>query len=202
MENFQEQFDKAIKDYATTNQYGVSLIPSHLHNGMDTNRINQTDIIPIPGYTSFFTENVSETFLLQNVPNVTRLEFSGFAANNNIAPATKRAIVNGKVYFGKYYTYSGSGTIISVSATNNQAFQILNSGNSMYVDSTNLANNKVSATTGIFNPATGDNGFVTVVDETGSIVASMGVSSYAGNTITIVTHVATNWKIQGLLTLT
>ena len=44
MDNFQEQFNEAIKNYATTNQYNVSLIPLHVHNGMDTSKITVVDL--------------------------------------------------------------------------------------------------------------------------------------------------------------
>ncbi len=40
MENFQEQFNKAIQNYASQNQYGISLIPYHEHNGTDVTQIN------------------------------------------------------------------------------------------------------------------------------------------------------------------
>lgn len=36
MDNFQAQFDEAIQNYAIKNQYGVSLIPYHTHNGTDS----------------------------------------------------------------------------------------------------------------------------------------------------------------------
>lgn len=36
MDDFNEKFKKAIEDYATKNQYGVSKIPYHTHNGVDS----------------------------------------------------------------------------------------------------------------------------------------------------------------------
>lgn len=36
MENFQEQFNQAIDTYASANQFGVSKVPAHTHNGTDS----------------------------------------------------------------------------------------------------------------------------------------------------------------------
>ncbi len=42
MDDFQQKFDKAILDYASKNQYGVSRIPYHTHNGTDSPLVHPT----------------------------------------------------------------------------------------------------------------------------------------------------------------
>jgi len=48
MEDFKSQFDKAINDYATKNQYGVSKIPYHMHNGTDSPPIDYNTLVNKP----------------------------------------------------------------------------------------------------------------------------------------------------------
>ena len=200
--DLQNQIQQGIKDYMDSSQYGVTKIPSHLHNGVDTSRISQKDIISSDIHFAFYIEDVSEDFTINNVPKyITELNFSGFAANNKVGAATKRAIINGKVFFGKAYTYTGSGTAISMSSTPNVSYSFIQSGNSMYVDSTDLTKNRVGASQGLYDPVAHTGGFVTVTDDTGAVVASLGVKSFVGDTITLTSFLGTNWKIQGLLTI-
>lgn len=42
--DFQEQFNEAIDTYATRNQYGVSKVPAHTHNGTDSLRFNYNNL--------------------------------------------------------------------------------------------------------------------------------------------------------------
>lgn len=40
----QEQFNKYITEYASNNQYGVSMIPAHMHNGSDSLRVDFSNL--------------------------------------------------------------------------------------------------------------------------------------------------------------
>lgn len=44
MENFKEQFDKAIGEYATFNLTNPSKVPAHSHKGTDSLRVNYFDL--------------------------------------------------------------------------------------------------------------------------------------------------------------
>lgn len=193
MDDFQVKFDKAIKEYATKNQYGISLIPNHIHNGTDTNRINQKDIIANVGYGTFLVIDASETFVIKNIPNLRRLTFKGFAANNAIAAATKRVTSNGEANFGKFFSFAGTGSPIVVTIANVVPLPFIQHCCSMYVDSTDLTKNRVNAS--------GLN-FMNSLDDTGAVVCSLTLDSYINDTLTITSVVGANWKINGVLTLT
>lgn len=50
--DFQEQFEKAIASYATKNQYGVSKIPYHTHNGTDSPPVDYNTLVNKPSSTA------------------------------------------------------------------------------------------------------------------------------------------------------
>lgn len=50
--DFKSQFDKAINDYATKNQYGVSKIPFHVHNGTDAPLVDYNTLANKPSSTA------------------------------------------------------------------------------------------------------------------------------------------------------
>lgn len=52
MDDFQKQFDIAIVAYASRNQYGVSSIPAHTHNGTDSLRVDIANISRFPSNPS------------------------------------------------------------------------------------------------------------------------------------------------------
>lgn len=54
---FKPLFDKHINDYAQTNQYGVSMIPSHTHNGTDMSHVDPSNFVSLESDTT--TINVS-----------------------------------------------------------------------------------------------------------------------------------------------
>lgn len=42
--DFQSQFDNAINQYASKNQFGVSMIPAHTHSGSDSIQVDYMDL--------------------------------------------------------------------------------------------------------------------------------------------------------------
>lgn len=191
-QEIQNLIQDGIKDYMTKAQYSVTKIPSHVHNGTDSNRISQSDVVPGIKYNFGFTEDTSETITIKNIQNPTRISFFGFSANNaDASPATKRAILNGEVNFGKVHTFSVANTVLTPTA--NAPVPFGQSANGMYVDSTSLANNRVS---------TSRAHFAYVTDSSGTVVSSLSLDSYINNTLTITAVVDTNWKIQGILSIT
>lgn len=58
---FQEQFNQAIKDYSQSNQYGVTPIPAHTHNGADSLPIDFNSLINASSYVALKTVTLSPT---------------------------------------------------------------------------------------------------------------------------------------------
>ena len=61
----EEDVNNLIEKYMTNSQYGVTKIPSHLHNGVDTARINPQDLLGFP-CISKTTASVAPTDAPQN----------------------------------------------------------------------------------------------------------------------------------------
>lgn len=176
----------------TQSQYNINKIPTHTHNGLDSVRIKQIDMLQNVKYNAFFIENTVETFQFINIPSLSRIDFLGFAANNaDGSPATKRAVCNGLGNFGTCLRFSGSGSTISLQ-TSGPGTPFVQSANFMYTDSTDLTKARVGATNEFF---------VYVTDGT-TEVATIKILSYQNNSITMEVNLDTNWKIQGSLVLT
>lgn len=54
MENqeFKKFFNQHITDYAQQNQYGVSMVPFHIHNGVDSPQIDPAALLGFPTLTT------------------------------------------------------------------------------------------------------------------------------------------------------
>jgi hypothetical protein len=167
-------------------QYGVASVPDHGHDGIGSNQINQKDIIANVGYTALFTLNSTPplTTLIPAPPNMTRLEIQGFAANNAVVAATKRAIINGFAIFGRNYNLYGSSLNGSIVTANilGAGLPFIQSCNSMYVDSTSLTNNRVNADT---------LHVIYVKDDTGTVVTSLKVDYYNNGFVSLTQD---NWN--------
>lgn len=187
-------------------KYSVAQVPNHTHTGTDTNRINYKDIIQGTKYNTTLSTEVADipttTFVLGGVFNPTRISFQGFAANNaDGTPATKRALLNGEVNFGTCFNFGDATPPIVVNTSGpGQAF--MQSCNSMYVDSTTLANNRVTTTAGAGNGSTAF--FAYSLDNTGTVFASIKVTDYNNQLglLTIVFTLGTNVKVQGAFSVT
>lgn len=184
---------KGIDDYMNEKQYEVSKIPAHTHNGVDTVRIDAVNINQNVKYNTFIVSDTSETFVITNVfPNIGKVIFQGFAANNKSAPATKRAIVNGEAQFGNCFQFSGSGSNIALNGIT-IPIPIICSTNSFYVDTTDLTKTRVAA-------ANEGSLIAYIVDDSATEIVTLEVVSYANNAITFTTTLAVDWKLQGTLT--
>lgn len=79
MEEFQENFDKSIEEYARNNQYDVSMIPAHAHTGSDSLRV---DFSNVANRTRFVLYRVlspdSSTAVLSGIGGDFVIPFSGF----------------------------------------------------------------------------------------------------------------------------
>lgn len=84
-------------------KYNVAQVPTHSHNGVDSNPIPYKNIVQGNKYTTFLIEEVSETITIGGIANPTKIIFMGFAANNKITSAT----LNGTLPVGNF-TVSGA----------------------------------------------------------------------------------------------
>jgi hypothetical protein len=193
--NIDIKIQQGIENYMNSKQFSVSKIPNHVHNGTDTNQIQESSLIPAPTFSSFLIENVTETIILTNIPpTLTSVKFQGIAANNAAdlsLPGTKKAVCNGEAIFRNCFAFTGSGTSVSVGG--GQTLSLIQSATSMYIDEASLAN----ATVGV----SGLN-ILYVIDETQTEIASLAITSFDKGILTIDAVVASGWAIQGTLILT
>ncbi len=88
----QQMIDKSINDYASKAMFGVAKVPSHTHNGVDSSRINASDIIGLntsgglSTATGFLTKSAgggtgSESVICGFQP--TLIEFFAYPSGNN-----------------------------------------------------------------------------------------------------------------------
>lgn len=181
-------------------RYGVAKIPTHTHNGIDSNQIPAKNLVQGNKYISSISEDTTETVTIGGIFNPVKITFSGFAANNaDGTPATKRAILNGEIDFGNCLEFSDL-TPPYVVTTSGAGQPFLQYSNSMYVDSTSLANNRVSASFGA-----GANGnFIYSLDNASAVFASAQATAFNNQLglLTIDFVVGTNVRIQGGLVIT
>jgi hypothetical protein len=114
-------------------KYGVSQVPFHTHNGIDSTRIDEKNVLHnIRNYTRLMADE-STVFNIRSVSNVDKLTLKGFVANNaDGSPATKRAIINGEAYFGRCYNFTGVAPNISTSPV--QGIPFVQSSNALYTE--------------------------------------------------------------------
>lgn len=181
-------------------RFGVAKIPTHTHNGVDSNQIPAENLIQGNKYISSIAEDTTETVTIGGIFNPVKIIFSGFAANNaDGTPATKRAILNGEIDFGNCLEFSDL-TPPYVVTTSGTGKPFLQFSNSMYVDSTSLANNRVSSAFG----AGASGNFIYSLDSASAVFASAQATSFNNQLglLTIDFVVGTNVKIQGALVIT
>lgn len=185
-----------IVKYTYESQYNTSPVSAHTHNGTDSLRIYEKDIVKNSKYKLGFTSSDfltpgGETFTITSLPNISRMDFHGFAANNaDGTPATLRAVATGMAVFGTTYGNATTGIFTTIAPTSTSG-NFAQSGSSMFADSTTLANSRVGST---------NDYFVYVVNGAAAIVATARINSYTVGAIKIQTVLASNWEITGYVT--
>lgn len=187
------------KDLGT--RYNVASVPTHTHNGVDSNQIPYKNIVQGNKYTGVLTEDATETATLGGVFNPTRIDFNGFAANNaDGTPATKRALINGAIQFGTCFSFTDFTPPITVN-TSGSGQPFLQYCGSMYIDHTDLTKNKVFATTGAGTESTAF--FAYANDDTGATFVRAQVTSFDNQLglLKISFTMGTNVKLAGCFTI-
>lgn len=183
--------DEQILAYMSKKQFQTSKIPIHEHNGIDTVKIKERNIISNDKITTFLIVDTTETFSIVNLPNSKSIRFVGFAANNATDPATERCIINGGIELGPTYGFSGTGS--SIAYDNNIPVPFIQYSNAMFVDSTDVAKNRVAATNQYFAYA---------VDDGSNVLVSAELISATQTSMTMTITLAATWKLQGSLIIT
>ena len=195
MENLDQKIQQGIQTFMRNGQFNLTKIQQHEHNGTDTVKISQKNIINNNKVTIDFTATPPGGIgVIPNIPNLSRITFMGILANNaSGGTATKRFILNGVAEVGNCYYINGT---TEVSTGTN----IVAMFNDMYVDSTTLANNRVGAGNGL--DAQHTNYLVYAQDNTATVIGAMTVTYDEKNITLNVSTLATGWLLQGFLILT
>lgn len=161
-------------------QFTVSKVPNHTHNGIDSPRVNEKSLSNGIKYVEFETFTTSGFVTIKGISNFKELRFLGGAALV-ASPITKKAIINGFALFGTCYTATSSGAP--------QKSNVIQTSNSLYIDTSSLTNSIVNIDTEVF----------AYVNDSTNDVAIMSVTSWDHQSITFQVTLATGWEIVGTL---
>ncbi len=172
-----ETYDKRQSE----DQFRVSKIPFHTHNGTDSSQISERDLIL--NSTNFFgliltpdgTGGDLETFrvVIRNVPNISRMTLFAIAANNaGGGSASEKAMINGTAEFGRCFTFEGFGDSIELT-TNTNGIPFVQMSEYTYLDEGALSDVQVGV-----NPQ-----FLAFAATGGTTLASIEIISYTNSSI-------------------
>lgn len=185
---------KGIDDYMNQKQYNLSKIQNHEHNGIDSLRVNESNLINSNMYQLGIAMNANETFYIRGVSSFKSMTFYGIAANGGygVGPHTKKATITGEVQIGATYGMSINSTGTTFQPAG-YASNFSQSSTSIYVDTTDSSKMFVSASGAHFARV--------INDSTGTEVASAKIDSITNNIIAITSTVnlADGWYIQGYM---
>lgn len=111
-----KMMQEEIEKYMQRSQFKESKIPKHEHDGMDTQRIRENNLIPADNFVSHLVMGTdgSEVFTISKVPNFSLLTFYGVATNGAYDPTpayNEKASIVGEARVGNLYnidTISGT----------------------------------------------------------------------------------------------
>lgn len=188
--NEQKMKEIAEKVYAEKTlkaKYSVSQVPFHTHNGTDSTRINEKDMVHNVRNITQIVADSSETLILRNIPNISGISFTGFAANNaGGGSATKRLVITGNARFGRCYVLTGEGSSISVD-TNVQGTPLIQASNYMFSNVTGP----------VFTVGIGP--YLAYGTEAGAVKAVIDIESYNNGSIILSVTLDTGWRMEGNL---
>lgn len=179
-------FDKRLND----SEYGVKQPPYHVHNGTDAPLISEDNVrLTEKLITQLVALNpdgsaITETLTLNNVPNVSRISFHGFAANNAVSPATIRASISGEAIFGRCFQFSGVAPTVTVT-TEGPGIPFVQSCNSILIDQASINNTRV-----LTSPQ--------LSSVTGSL-AELTLTNYTNNSLVFEYTLGAEWQLNGIL---
>jgi hypothetical protein len=106
-QKMKEIAEQVYAEKGVKSKYTVTQVPFHTHNGTDSARINQKDIIKnITNFGNFVATEGTSIVQINNVPNSSRITLSAIAF-----ATSKQAVVNGYAAFGRCYDFNFGTTI-------------------------------------------------------------------------------------------
>jgi len=169
-----------IEKYMNESQYGVTKIPSHLHNGMDTPKITVVDL-PV------------ETPVRLGLGAIISFDANKNVAPGNVAEETITAIVSGRDLGGtigitsenlqvqlehypsdtNHFSFFDAFRNPVLTTPQNTTISVSAGGNTMTVSGYGMPTNKFA------------NALIDIFDSTGALIETQVVASNTGSTITI-----------------
>lgn len=186
----EKQIRKIVQDEMKKRTSGVPYIDRHIHDGNDSPKINQKDVIPLITGNGTITMSQSTTYLLKlgNVGITPRsISFIGGALNTTASPALHAMIV-GSASLGvnqQFQPESSTSVILGPVVTS-----IIQGSAAIIVS---------NAGTSIIKNSQGH--IVFAADASNNNYATASIISYTKSTITVQVTLAANWSISGLWTV-
>lgn len=176
-------------------------VPFHVHNGSDSPRISQDNVVPGTYATAGITSSTSEIFTIETFPSTDTITLHGIAYDSSASPSTKKAHLNGSASIGNVFAYGNSnGASVSLIQMQNGTYvDIAMSSSSIYIDTSDLTKTRVNAAGTDFSG--GASYLIYVTNDVGTVVASMIILDWSETSITFQTTLATNWKTTFFLTM-
>lgn len=200
MENLDQKIQQGIETYMRNKQFNYSKIQSHEHNGVDTIRINEKDLINSDMYSlgllSWNDGSGNDTFYIENPPYFKSITFYGIAsdgidtATGSLVGAvhTAKCITTGEVQLGNLFemvqkTFDTFGPGNALGETFYQTY------NSIYITLNDLTKTFVTS---------GRDAFAIAFDGTNK-VAELTITAIEKNRIVIKGTFTGTWYIEGFL---
>jgi hypothetical protein len=191
MDNLDQKIQQGIQDYMVKKQYDYSKIPSHEHNGVDTVKISQENVIPNNGYGALLVSVTSETFIITGMPDISSITVYGIAALGTYGAGgyTKKASFAGEARVAPTYGLVGNlpgfaSNVLAPDTSSHSPF--VQMCTTTYLDDSSAANSFVIATGQALAYAW--NGT--------SDVAKASIISIKNSQITIQVTLAAGWFIE------
>lgn len=177
MDNFQKQFNSAIKDYSQGNQFGVSAIPAHVHNGTDSQQIAFENLTNSSSYVALKTITLTPAQILAlNTTPVTLIP--AFGVNTSNVGINYVFIVEGitaRIYYGGA-AYTGANAL-EFRYTNASGIKVTADIANTFINSTSNTFAHVAGIVTAFTPVYNSPIIVTVpVANPGSATPALGSS--------------------------
>ena len=192
------------------NQFTVTPTSFHTHNGIDSPRVKQNNIINGTTSAAHLETLTSEIFTLDTIQNITQLTLCGVALNG----LGQKASLNGNAQLGKCFLYSPSSISLSEITTNGGSYEpFLQTFSETYIDtsfttavigattvltSTGLANARVLAGEG-YIAAVADQNYTDATLPPN--IATLSIIKWTGSSITFKSVLAANWHINFFLSM-
>ena len=185
---------QVFSEMMASSQYKTADTTFHTHNGIDSPRINQENVVNNNKYVAIAVAS-SGLVTFNSISNPSALLFYGFAANNaGGGAATLKAMCTGNAQLGVCYSANNSSATTTVTINPSSQSSFIQTSCAIYIDTTSLANTRVAASGTGSDPLT--DRFIYVTDGS-TVVAEATVVMWDSQSITVNFTLAATWQITG-----